>query len=78
MTRQNAVTIGPRSGNTAWWILTAALLSLAAVAAAPAAFAAPPTARTVTQLSGDLDVHDPAPVTDGPGVNGLTRSPPRT
>lgn len=47
--------------------VTAALLSLAAVAAAPAAIAAPPTARTVTQLSGDLDVHDPALVTDGPG-----------
>jgi arabinan endo-1,5-alpha-L-arabinosidase len=46
--------------------VTAAVLALILAAVAPAA-AAPPPARTVTQLQGDLDVHDPALVTGAPG-----------
>ena len=47
--------------------LTAALLAVTAAVAAPTAAAAPPAPKTVTDLRGDLDVHDPALVTGKPG-----------
>ena len=50
-------------------VLTAAataLLAAVSVAAAPTAAAAP-AAREITQLDGDLNVHDPAVLTGGPG-----------
>ena len=51
-------------------LLTAAataLLAAVSVAAAPVAAAAPQNAKDTTLLSGDLDVHDPAILTGGPG-----------
>ena len=47
--------------------LTAVLLALAAALAAPVAGAAPAARSAAPALRGDLDVHDPALLTGGPG-----------